>query len=274
MAEHGWRALQSELDAWADAGGIATFWWRDDDAGRACAALERLLRLQSRYRAPLALAVVPERLDSALPALVRTGRGVCVLQHGFAHRNHAGAREKSMELGAHRPRGQVLGELHRGFTQLASECGKDFLPVLVPPWNRIAEALLPGLPPLGLHGLSTFRPRSQRNPVSGLRQVNCHVDLIDWRGGRGGRDHTALASEVADHLHARRAGRVDAEEPTGLLTHHLDHDGRAWEFVERLLERVADHPAAHWSSPRDLFDPRVSGFETQESGDGFPPSRE
>lgn len=254
MAEHGWRALESELDAWADAGRSAALWWRDDDARGPSAALERLLRLQSRYGVPLALAVVPERLDSTLPPLVRSGKGVSVLQHGFAHRNHARAGEKSMELGTHRPREQVRDELRRGAARLASAFGPSFLPVLAPPWNRIAGALLPELPPLGLRGLSTFGPRSQPDPVPGLRQLNCHVDLIDWRGGRGGRDHAALACEIAVHLHARREGGVDAEEPTGLLTHHLDHDGRAWDFVEQLLERVADHPAAHWPDPRDLFE--------------------
>ena len=236
-ATHAWLALETELDTWAREGRLATFWWRDDDACRPSAALDRLLALQSRYRVPLALAVIPERLDPSLASSLQAGEssrwgktiplsekdlrhgsfhpGVAVLQHGFAHRNHAGAGEKSMELGLHRPPRRVLGELHRGFARLESAFGEGFLPVLVPPWNRIATPLLPALPPLGLRGLSAFTPRSGSDAVPGLCQVNCHVDLMDWRGGRGGRDHAALACEVAGHLRARREGRVDAEEPTG-----------------------------------------------------------
>ena len=307
MADHGWRVLQEELDAWAEAGRVATFWWRDDDANGPSPALERLLRLRSRYRVPLALAVIPERLDPSLASLLQAGEssrcrsttptsgkrlrqwipasagmtdtapgagfrhsrgsgnphetsahgsfqpGVSVLQHGFAHRNHAGAGEKSMELSPHRPQEQVLCELRGGFAQLASTFGKDFLPVLVPPWNRIAPALVPELPALGLHGLSTFMPRTACNPVPGLRQVNCHVDLIDWRGGRKGRDHGILAREVAGHLRARRAGRADSGEPTGLLTHHLDHDESAWDFVEEFLDRVVAHPGVHWPASREVL---------------------
>ena len=253
MCKQGWWTLRDELDTWAEAGRIATLWLRDDDASRPGAALERLLRLRSRYRVPLALAVIPERLDPVLPLLVGSEGAVGVLQHGFAHRNHAATGEKSMELGAHRPQEQVFRELRDGFAQLASSFGRDFLPVMVPPWNRIAGALLPELPSLGWRGLSTFAPRSARDPAPGLRQVNCHVDLIDWRGGRKGRDHCILAREVAGHLRARREGRVDAEEPTGLLTHHLDHDEAAWSFVEEFLDRVAAHPGVHWPTSREVF---------------------
>ena len=253
MNEHGWRALEEELDAWAGEGRAAAFWWRDDDSTRPSEALERLLALASGHGVPLALAVIPALLDPALASCLRDKGDVSVLQHGFAHRNHAAAGEKSMELGTHRPRGRVLDELRRASAHLASTFGERFLPVLVPPWNRIAAPILSELPGLGLRGLSTFTPRSEPDPVPGLRQVNCHVDLIDWRGARGGRDHSVLACEVAQHLRARREGRVDAEEPTGVLTHHLDHDESAWAFMETLLGRLAGHPGARWPAPRDVF---------------------
>ena len=253
MAEQDWRALEEELDAWAASGRVATLWWRDDDATRPSAALERLLALRSRARVPVALAAIPGLLDPALPLRVQYERSLGVLQHGIAHRNHAGTGEKSMELGLQRPPHQVLDELGRGLQDLAAAFGERFVPVLVPPWNRIAQPLVPALPALGLRGLSTFTPRPERDPAPGLRQVNCHVDIIDWRGGRGGRDHAVLACEVAAHLRARREGRVDAEEPTGLLTHHLDHDDSAWSFVEEFLDRVAGHPGVHFAPSREIF---------------------
>ena len=256
MADLSWRELEVELDAWSEEGQAATLWWRDDDARGPSPELERLLRIQSRTRVPLSLAVIPERLDPALARLLQEGREVAVLQHGFAHRNHAGAGEKSMELGSHRPREHVLDEVRLGFERLQSTFGDRFLPVLVPPWNRIAAGVLPFLPRCGLRGLSTFAPRKRADPVPGLREVNTHVDVIDWRGGRRGRERRVLIPEVAGHLRARREGRVDAEEATGVLTHHLDHDEGAWTFVEELLERVSAHPSASWRCARALFPDR------------------
>ncbi len=79
----------------------------------------------------------------------------------------------------------VLGDLGTGWLALERLFGARALAVLVPPWNRIAPALVPALPEIGFRGLSTFGPRARPEPVRGLRQVNTHVDLIDWRGGRG-----------------------------------------------------------------------------------------
>ena len=39
---------------------------------------------------------------------------------------------------------------------------------------------------------------------------------------------------------------MDADEPTGLLTHHLDMDEASWAFVEELIGRTRDHSAASW----------------------------
>ena len=49
------------------------------------------------------------------------------------------------------------------------------------PYVRSGE-LVPVLPELGYRGLSQFGPRKRVTPVQHLRQVNCHVDPIDWRG--------------------------------------------------------------------------------------------
>ncbi len=39
--EAAWNALVGELDVWVDEGRQASFWWRDDDAGRPGPAFER-----------------------------------------------------------------------------------------------------------------------------------------------------------------------------------------------------------------------------------------
>ena len=71
-----WSWLQAELDRWGESELRADFWWRDDDAVSANTHLERLLRLGARHSAPLALAVIPARLDSSLGAELHNHSGV------------------------------------------------------------------------------------------------------------------------------------------------------------------------------------------------------
>lgn len=234
--------LDRILERFADAGLPATFWWRDDDAARPSPALDRLLSLLSAHDLPLGLAVVPAHVDEALAARVAGMVSVAVLQHGYAHQNHAGAGEKKIELGAHRPAQIVIGELATGWLRLESLFGRQALPVLVPPWNRLSAALVPVLPELGYRGLSQFGPRRGARPLKTLLQVNCHVDLIDWRTRAfAGPDATIAA--LANHLELRYSGRKTqpqlTDEPTGIMTHHAVHDDSAWDFLARLAGWLA-----------------------------------
>jgi hypothetical protein len=171
-----------------------------------------------------------------------------LLQHGYAHSNHAPAPDKKMELGLHRPAMFVLGELGTGRMALERLFGNRVLPVLVPPWNRIAPALVPTLPEVGYRGLSTFGIRRRAHPVSGLLQVNTHVDLIDWQARRFVGEDAALA--------ARTAG----DEPVGILSHHLAMDEGAWDFLNSFWVRISSMPGLKTTPAHDLFasrEPRV-----------------
>jgi len=245
--------LYRELDEWNFAGVEASLWWRDDDAQAPTTALNRALELAGKYDAPLALAVIPAGLDAALPAkLEAAGAEVTVLQHGFAHANHAPAGMKKTEL-AHRPAAAIHHELAAGFATLRAAFGEKFVPALTPPWNRIAPELLPGLSALGFTGVSTFGPRGTPSPAHGLRAVNTHADIIDWKGGRVFAGAGAAAAALIAHLRARRLGEVDDVEPTGLLTHHLAHDAAAWEFLDELFAALDTHPAVRWRRAVRLF---------------------
>jgi len=248
-----WNALAAELDAWTAAGRPATLWWRDDDAGAASPALARLLALARA--APLAIAAIPAEAGPGLAAAIEPGARVRVLQHGYAHRNHAAPGAKKCELGAGRARGEVLDELARGGERLRSLLPAAHLPVLVPPWNRIDPTLLAALPACGLRGLSTFGPRPAA-AAPGLAQVNTHCDPIDWRGSRGFVGEARALGALVDHLAARRLGGADAGEPTGLLTHHRELDEDGWRFVERLLAHTRSHSAARWLDALDVFELR------------------
>ena len=52
--------------------------WRDDDARAPTLALDRLLALQAEAGVPLALAVIPDRVDPALEARLQ-GRPISIL---------------------------------------------------------------------------------------------------------------------------------------------------------------------------------------------------
>ncbi len=252
-----WRALEAELDAWARDGRRATFWWRDDDATAPGPKLDRMLALSERYKAPLAPAVIPARLDPALAAALSDTPGLAALQHGYAHVNHAprGVGAGAWELGPHRPIEAVLGELEDGRKRLEDGLGALFLPVVAPPWNRIDPALFAPLAERGYHGVSAFGPRAAAEPVAGFRVTNAHCDPIKWKAERRFAGEDRAVGQVVEHLAQRRAGAVDADEATGLLTHHIDLDEAGWAFTERLLGLVAAHAAARPVSAWEIFAP-------------------
>ncbi len=245
--------LDDELARWADAGRVATFWWRDDDAVAATSALERLAALARVHDVPVALAVVPSTLEATLGQAIAGLPQCTVLQHGYAHANHAPSGAKSCELGSGHPLAEVARELEAGRERLAAAFGARFLPVLVPPWNRIDEAFVAALPSLGYGGLSTFGPRRARHAAPGLVRCNAHADPIAWREGRRFAGTERALDAVVRHLAQRREGAVDADEPTGLLTHHLVFDADAWRFADALLECTRGHAAARWLGATQAF---------------------
>lgn len=248
-----WDALDAELDRWRRAGKVATFWWRDDDARVPTPALGRLLELSQSHLVPLGLAVIPATADAALAEALALNEMTQALQHGFAHANHAPSLEKKAEFGAHRPISAMTAEIADGTRRLRDMFDDRFLPLLVPPWNRISESLVPMLPSLGLVGLSAFAPRSSPSPAPGLKQANTHVDLIDWRRGRSFKGAPRIAAEIVAHLSSRRTSEVDASEPTGILSHHLIHDENCWKFLEQLFTRTQAGENVRWLTPGEAL---------------------
>jgi peptidoglycan/xylan/chitin deacetylase (PgdA/CDA1 family) len=252
-----WDRLAAELAGWEP--GAATVWWRDDDAGGAGPAFDRLLALAAAQAVPLALAVVPAWLEAPVAAQIRAaGAGVHVLQHGWAHRNHEppapdGTRGKPAELGAARPPDAAVTELAAGWRRLGAFVPGRLRPALVPPWNRIAPAVREALPRAGYRTLSTFGARPTAGTADGLRELNTHVDPIRWRSGKGFGGAAWTLDQLTAHLAARRRGQVDATEPTGLLTHHRELTPAAWACLAELLGRLRVHPAVQFPALESLL---------------------
>ena len=247
-----WRELDAELGRWRDAGRVADFWWRDDDAAKPSTPLARLLELSQTSGVPLGLAVVPLE---AVPELFN-GLKASVLMHGTDHRNRAAPGEKKSEFAAAESDGDAIARLRTARERLAAQAAKRFLAVLAPPWNRFKQSLARRLPEAGLYGMSGYGPRDKAEAAPGVRQVNTHIDIIDWRGTRGFVGEAVALRMAVKHLAARRKGEVDAGEPTGWLTHHALHDRDAWKFLEGLFERTSAR-GARWIDPMELFPSRA-----------------
>lgn len=232
------------LDAVAADDRTIAFWWRDDDAVAPTPELDRLLSLAHDHSVPLALAVIPAEAERPLADRLEPTGELVVLQHGWAHTNHAPEGKKSAELGDDRPIGTVLDDLSRGHQRLSRMFGSRFLPVVVPPWNRIAAQVAARRVEAGLPGLSCFKSLD----TAGHR-LDTHVDPIAWRGGRGFVGWDEAAAAIATEIDRRAADTT----PIGILTHHRMQDEATWTFVDTLLGVAATHPAARWPHPADAF---------------------
>lgn len=246
--------LLKELDAWSLAGRDALFWWRDDDAAHPCPELDELLNMTNRYGAPCGLAAIPARVGEPLARRLESEPLIWILQHGLAHVNHAPKGNGAWELGLHRPLPQVLADLRQGRDILSGLFGKRFVPVVVPPWNRMDPALWPELPGLGIRGVSAGYRRSGPTPPPGVRVVGVPCDLLDWESGLARfSGETRCVADLVEHLQRKRTGEHDPLLPSGILTHHLEMDRAAWNFFETLATALARHPAARWAVPPEIW---------------------
>lgn len=244
-----WNNLHQEIAAWMTAGRTPVVWWRDDDAVADTADLRRLIDVAGKI--PLGLAVIPKSLTPSLKPALPTGWWV--LQHGFAHINHEPAPGKKCEFGPSRTLSQIREDLNAGREVLEATFKDQFLPLFVPPWNRISPDWIPHLTEAGLNGLSAYK---DRRPGDAPARLNTHVDVLDWaekrRSGKAGFIGTTKAvSDLATAFRRRRTGEdgVDPVEPVGILTHHLEHDAATWRFLAQLTQI----PGLHWVNPKEAL---------------------
>lgn len=241
--------LTRHLDWFAERGLTVPVWWRDDDAVEPTPALERLLRIANTYEIEVALAVIPASATEALAGRLAGERFACVLQHGYEHRNFQDKSrgEKAAELGRRRDPDEAIALIRRGRQRLDELFGARFVPIMVPPWNRIAPRISSRLGEAGLHGLSTF---TQFHPRA-LVQVQTHVDMIKWKKDRRFIGWRSAFLRFDYHL-ARR--RTNASEPLGILSHHLAQTDACFEFLERTFALLRAHPGARLARISALLD--------------------
>jgi hypothetical protein len=242
-----WTPLRRELTRWQESGRVATLWLRDDDAETPSPALDSLLAMTAEHGVSVLVAIIPARADRALAERLRNERHVETAVHGVAHVNHAGEGEKRAELGTARPAAAILNEL-----KAAREHLRQLFPVLsgllVPPWNRIAPAVASRIGEAGFAGISAFGWK----PVAAeVRQLNTHVDLIDWKEQGRWRQLDEVIVLLAGALATSREAHDFA--PVGILSHHLRRTSESDGMLEQLLRGTISDPAIRWRSARELL---------------------
>ena len=177
-----------------------TLWCRDDDACRDSAPLRRLLGIAQQHRVPVIVAAIPSAVDRTLVDAIACYDAVTIVQHGYAHCNHAPAGERSAELGEHRAPDVRLGELARGRATLTRAFGARFTPLLrrgkrdeVPARIYMKADRHPQLFRRGPEAVVVIQPRERelriwRHPhhaahharlAAALQLFDCVVDVID-----------------------------------------------------------------------------------------------
>lgn len=244
-----WRWIDGETAAWRRAGHAPLLWWRDDDARRPSAGLDRLLRLSQARRVPLALAVIPDGDLSALAAATGGNPLVRAIQHGCDHvdRNRGGGFSAEFDPAA--PEGEVAAAVNAAWRALSEVI--DAAPIYAPPWNVLTPNVRRALAATPIRAVSLYGALAKAD--DGLAQINTHIDIMRWRPARF-RGTTAILARLWRQLRARRRDRRWSE-PIGLLTHHKNLDAPAWEFLEAFLARAAVPASAfRWRAAGELVD--------------------
>ena len=248
-----WKQLIDELNIWHQQGLQASFWWRDDDAVDHTEQLEQLLELQQRFQLPLSLAVIPAGVKSDLATVLAGRTDIHVLQHGYAHDSHATEGQKNLEMGGSIEMSLLQQQLLQGQARLESLFDDQFIKVLVPPWNRIENRVIEMLDTMDFVGVSSMWARKNVFAVKELLQVNTHLDPVAWRDGRGYVGDQQSMDWLVKHLQLRRSRPEVADEPTGILSHHLAQSEKVWQFLDKLFGRLVQHPAVKWVSAFDIW---------------------
>jgi hypothetical protein len=240
-AARAWRSLETELRRWGDGGHTPKFWWRDDDARGMTEPLARLAGIASQNGAPLLLAVVPGPEAETLRPVLAQGL-VKAAQHGVDHLDRSGGEGPRTEFHSLAATEDVAQQLVRGRRRLGD---LPVEPIYVPPWNTLTENVAEALVQAGFKAVSGFGGAMVRG--SGPARLDAHLDLMRWSPAPRFRGETQLLEQMRRRLVRLRKAKAWSE-PTGLLTHHLDHDEPAWRFLDELLRRLQAGRRTEWVS--------------------------
>jgi hypothetical protein len=264
-----WNLVRAELDRWTDGNLTARFWIRDDDAFEVSPQLSKLDSFAVKHDLGIGLAVIPSKVRSSLAAfLVDKSRRFYPMCHGWAHTNY-GAPSKPAEFGPERSFPDLVADARAAFEVFCGYFGANGA-IFVPPYNRIAPTLINALTGIGFAGLSSYpgffenlmsRCSAQFNVRVPLRirrgykikRFDVQIDPIQWKPTATARPDETIAMSLVGHLRLRRNGFLDADDPIGIMTHHLFHDDTIWNVCDVMVDVLRQHPAVKFVDVREIF---------------------
>ena len=197
--------------------------------------------------------MIPHQIDPGLAARLDAAPHVWSMPHGFRHKNHEPKPARASEMGMHRPLEDTRADLVEGWRRMQAAGLPRTLAVQVPPWTRIGDKVVPHLVDWGFAGLSGFGPRPVPPVDHRLVQVNAHVEPLRWRPDAQFAGDEKVLGQAVEHLRARREGTADRDEPTGLVTHHLQTPEEVWDFCDTFAGRLAFKGRARWIEIAELL---------------------
>jgi hypothetical protein len=225
--------------------------FRADDVAVPSKSLERLLKLFSRRRIPLCLAVVPAWLTAArwrrLEELTQSTASLwCWHQHGWRHANHE-TTGKKQEFGPGRRRAAVEHDLVRGRLRLEYLLGEHFYPVFTPPWNRCDRNTLELLQKWGYAAVSRSCGSIPPAPP-GLPDFCMNVDLHTRRERNSALGWNHFFEELSQAL---RSGFC------GIMIHHQRMNDAAFDFLDMLLKNLKDRKDLQFVDFKDMAEGKI-----------------
>ena len=221
-------------------GAAIELWWRDDDAGHPHPMLETILEASARLDTDIVMAVVPAWLTQSVRKTLEAAERCVVAQHGWAHRDRSPTEHKKIELGGGACPEVICAELFAGHRRLSHAFGNRFIPMLVPPWNRIEDEVCQRLERCDYGYLSTYRAH-RGDVASGIIQLNTHIDVICWQDNARFIGIDDLLRELAD------SAERWPSQPIGLLTHHQVMEHRVITELVDVLARLREDGLIAWS---------------------------
>jgi hypothetical protein len=237
--------LNHELAIWRRAWKSPILWWRDDDAREPTWKLKRLLHVRDSL--PLTLAVIPDGNMQELASHLKGVEGITIAQHGVDHENRLRAGGPRSEFPEWTQQEEINAAVASGRARMTAAGLNPGL--FVPPWNEPTDMQLTAVAAVGY---DTYSIGVNGAPRNGLKHVGAQVDVLRWKGEPRFRGRRRIFDALRKQLERRReSGQFD--EPIGILTHHLVHDEKTWDFLEWFVEFST--PRFDWRSIDETAEP-------------------
>jgi hypothetical protein len=222
-----YREFLREIEIWRKQRLRPLAFFRDDDAVAVTPRLRRLVGVCERHEVSIILSTIPAYADSSLGAFVRASPLLVGAVHGYSHANFSSDPARKSEFCGDRNLQLMLQELELALFRCEEIFEESLSYLFVAPWHQIDSNLLDHLIKTGYSGVSRFGWNDHFS-----REVNVHVDFIDWGSGHRFQTWDELLQDITWNL---RMARLRSKYYFGLVTHHDVFDNSQFHLFEEIV---------------------------------------